>query len=197
MSAKGKFAITLGLGFLLLILCIAIACGPQQAEIQPMGVTNLDSLHLSDTGATATPVLMVNQDGTGRIAEFQDAGTPVFAIEDGGIATGAKKDYTAKTADYTITIAESGALFSNGGATKEITYTLPSAAEGLNFCFYVYAAYTVNVDVASGDQTHHLTNAAGDRIQNTGTAGDSVCLMGADATYWIPTQEIGTWSDAN
>lgn len=53
-------------------------------EIQQLGVTNLDSLHLSDNGGTATPVLLVNQDGTGVIAEFRDAGTPIAQFLDGG-----------------------------------------------------------------------------------------------------------------
>ncbi len=54
------------------------------ADIQVMGVTNLDSLHLSDTGATATPVFIVNQDGAGVIASFQDGGTPVAEFLNGG-----------------------------------------------------------------------------------------------------------------
>jgi hypothetical protein len=101
------------------------------------------------------------------------------------------------TGSGTVTAADTMGWFSNQGASVEITFTLPSAAVGLNYCFYVSAAYTVNVDTASGDQIHHLTNAAGDRIQNAGTAGDSVCLVASDTTYWNPLGEIGTWSDAD
>lgn len=53
-------------------------------DVESLGVTNLDSLHLSDTGGTATPVLRVNQDGAGKIAEFLDGGTVVASINDGG-----------------------------------------------------------------------------------------------------------------
>jgi len=56
----------------------------QAAGVETLGVTNLDSLHLSDTGGTATPVLLVNQDGAGVIAEFRDGSTPVVQILDGG-----------------------------------------------------------------------------------------------------------------
>lgn len=111
MSAKGKFAVTLGLGFLLLILVIAIACGPEQAEIQPMGVTNLDSLHLSDTGGTETPALRVNQDGEGRIVEVLDASTPVWAINDGGSVS------QSGGADFDSTLNVDGATTLNGNVS--------------------------------------------------------------------------------
>jgi hypothetical protein len=48
------------------------------------GVTNLDSLHLSDWNGTATPNLLVNQRGTGAIAVFQDGGTPIATWNNGG-----------------------------------------------------------------------------------------------------------------
>lgn len=48
------------------------------------GVTNLDQLFL--LAHTTTPVLKVNQTSTGAIAQFQDNGTTVFGIADGGSA---------------------------------------------------------------------------------------------------------------
>ena len=66
----------------ILVLSLVVACA--QRDIQEMGVTNLSSLHLSDDNATATPALMVNQDGLGEIAVFMDAGTPVASFYDGG-----------------------------------------------------------------------------------------------------------------
>jgi hypothetical protein len=103
----------------------------------------------------------------------------------------------AKTASYTMTQAESGALVSNGGASAEITLTLPSAVPGLRYCLYVAEAYTITVELDDADQIHHLTDAAGDRLQNAGTAGDSVCLSAIDTTEWAPTGEVGTWSDVD
>jgi hypothetical protein len=66
----------------------------------------------------------------------------------------------------------------------------------LKFCFYTFTAQTLYVDPAADDQIHHLTDAAGDRISN-GTVGDSICLLAADNTYWLPSGEVGTWTDAN
>ena len=52
------------------------------------------------------------------------------------------------------------------------------------------------VDPQAADQIYSLTNAAGDRILNT-TAGNSVCLLAIDGTYWIAIYPVGTWSDAD
>ena len=49
-----------------------------------LGVSNMDSLHLSDFNGTATPNLLVNQRGSGVIMELQDAGTAVFQVPNGG-----------------------------------------------------------------------------------------------------------------
>ena len=66
------------------VIGLLILVGCQQKEVEQLGVTNLDSLHLSDSGGTATPVLRVNQDGTGKIAEFLDGGTVIASFNDGG-----------------------------------------------------------------------------------------------------------------
>jgi hypothetical protein len=110
--------------------------------------------------------------------------------------TYAKRDFAAKTAGYTILADQRGAIFSNLGATGALTLTLPTAAKGLNFCFYTGAAQTLYIDPAGTNQISHLTNAGGDRISNA-TAGDSVCLVGISTSAWIPLGEVGTWADAN
>ena len=50
----------------------------------PAGVSNMDSLHLSDYNLTATPNFVANQLGLGAVAEFRDGGTPVARIPNGG-----------------------------------------------------------------------------------------------------------------
>lgn len=116
-----------------------------------------------------------------------------LTVKDGGLIN----QDQAKTSNYSVLATDNGDLFTNVGATAEVTFTLPTAVEGLNYCFYVYAAYTVTLELNGSDQFHHLTNAAGDRAQNTGTAGDSVCFTAIDTTYWLPIHETGTWSDVN
>lgn len=52
------------------------------------GVTNFQSaIHIDDTTdpvGTGTPVLRVNNTGSGKVVEFLDAGTPVWSLNDGG-----------------------------------------------------------------------------------------------------------------
>ena len=81
-----------------------------------------------------------------------------------------------------------------------MTFVLPEAStvEGRPFNIIVAAAHTVNVDVDDADQTLALTNAAGDKIQNTGTAGNCVRLVAInDTNYVVLGAAYGTWSDAN
>ena len=106
----------------------------------------------------------------------------------------------AVSTDYTLTQATSGSTLVNFGATGEITITLPDVdltTVGYQYCFYVYDAYTITIKPATGDMIHALTNAAGDRIQNVGTAGDSICLLNITSVHWAPMQEVGTWSDVD
>jgi hypothetical protein len=56
-----------------------------QGGVQTMGVTNFDSLELSDSSSTA--VLSANQAGTGDIATFKDNGTAIWTLADGGALT--------------------------------------------------------------------------------------------------------------
>lgn len=133
--------------------------------------------------------------------DFEVAGQDVFSITQPAsyfnMDVYLRYSTLEKTANYTLTTQESGALVDNKGATAEITITLPSATSGLGYCFGVYAAYTVTILPDASDLIYHLTNSAGDRLQNAGAAGDSVCLYALDGIDWFPMQEIGTWSDAD
>jgi hypothetical protein len=196
-------------------------CLPRQDPgMEPLGMTNFTCLEVS---GSETDALIVNQVSPGDIVEFRDGGMVKWRLADGGTVTHTgdttqSGDYSltgdlsqtgntylsgylnysidvqAVTTDTTMTAAQSGRYWSNQGATVTTTLTLPSAAEGLWLCYYTYIAQQVYIDPASGDQIHHLTNAVGDRIGNA-TAGDSVCLVSVDTTYWVPLQETGTWSD--
>jgi len=98
---------------------------------------------------------------------------------------------------YQLLPSETGSLVTNPGRdTHGQVFTLPVASAGYNFCFYVGASGGITVTPGSGDYILHLTNAADDRVANT-TVGDSVCVTAIDSIWWVPTQEIGTWSDVD
>ena len=44
----------------------------------------VDHVHINTLSGTATPALMVNQNGPGKLFEVKDGGTPVFSINNGG-----------------------------------------------------------------------------------------------------------------
>jgi hypothetical protein len=100
-----------------------------------------------------------------------------------------------KTASYTPTVAESGAYFTNDGASGEITFTLPAVSTGLYYCFVVNDNQTITIDPNGTDQILSETNAAGDRVQN-GAQFDALCILGV-TDGWMPVETTGTWADAN
>jgi len=118
---------------------------------------------------------------------------------DGRVVVGGDLGYKTividKTAAYTVTTAESGALFTNDGASGAITFTLPSLAGGLSYCFTANDNQTVAVDPDGTDQILSETNAAGDMI-TSGAQFDVICLVGV-TDGWLPVETTGTWADAN
>src|ERR1043165_3058576 len=114
----------------------------------------------------------------------------------------------AKTASYTVTIAESGVWFTNRGATAAITFTLPDTSKGAvpigtRYYFFGISAtgFTVSTNASSTDTIVTKNDAAADSITCTTTA----LMIGAmvhviwDGTSWLeqsasvgPTYTIAT-----
>ncbi|MGC2234265.1 MAG: hypothetical protein WBA09_22380 [Candidatus Acidiferrum sp.] len=99
----------------------------------------------------------------------------------------------------------SGYTFNEEGtAGQAITYTLPTAAAGKQYC--VKNAY--NGSAANTGTLELLTSAAGQYIIYTdgtlsasggyvisgGAAADAACVVGVDSTHWILYVNSGTWS---
>ena len=80
----------------------------------------------------------------------------------------------------------------SGGITT--TLTLPAADPGLSYCFYNLDGSDYYIAVQTGDQIHTLTAQGNNLVTNT-TAGDSICLLAINTTYWIAAQRTGTWTD--
>ena len=110
----------------------------------------------------------------------------------GGYLTGVSD----KSASYTPTIAQSGYTFTNTAATGEITYNLPDAAAGLEYCVANSdsGSLTLTVDPQAADQILGLTNAAGNKV-SIATVGGSLCLLAIDSTNWVVVGYYGTWLD--
>jgi len=131
--------------------------------------------------------------------------SPNWSVTDVGVATftgtlsgelGVTLD-TAATVDLTSASATRGSIRINND-NDIIEYTLPPAEVGLNVCFYSGYAAVVSINPDDGTDTIVLSGVAltaGYELDSPGAAGDFVCLLAIDATYWITLGKSGTWVD--
>ena len=107
----------------------------------------------------------------------------------------ARQKVTLKTASYTVSVNETNALLTNEGATASVPFTLPAAADGLQYQFCVQDADGLTITAAAGDTiriSSSVTAAAG---TVTSTAiGSCVTLKAINATEWFAVSSIGTWT---
>lgn len=95
------------------------------AAVPSLRPTRLSAIHLSCSDCTtATPVLMVNQDSTGKIFELLDASTPVWSVNDGGSITQAGGETNSSnlvvSAPTAVGTATPAVLINNAGVSKQI-----------------------------------------------------------------------------
>jgi hypothetical protein len=107
----------------------------------------------------------------------------------------------AHTADDTLLAAETGSIHTNGGAAGAVILTLPAAAAGLEFDFYVDAAQTLTIDAAAGDTIQVGTGAAGSSggTLSADAVGESISLVAINDSEWVTkpgTAAVGTWTAA-
>ena len=99
--------------------------------------------------------------------------------------------------DTTVLAANSGALYTNKGASTAVVYTLPTAAEGLTYLFSSVATDTtldMTITAASGDKING-GSAAGSYAAK-GTEENRACtIIAVDATDWRVINKAGTWAN--
>jgi hypothetical protein len=103
---------------------------------------------------------------------------------------------TAYSSGYTIN--------ENATAATAITYTLPTAAAGLQYCvangYNGSAANTGTLELltsASGQYiifTDGTLSASGGYVISGGAARDAACVMGVDSTHWMLFPSSGSWA---
>lgn len=102
----------------------------------------------------------------------------------------------AKTTDYIINATESGRVFTNEGATADITFSLPPAVTGYHYTFIVVdASDDILVDAATGDTIRYgatVTPAGGYvRCSNQGTV---ITIVAVNNTEWYATSYHGVFA---
>jgi hypothetical protein len=111
---------------------------------------------------------------------------------------------TAATATLGGTYKSGYTFNQEATAATAITYTLPTAAAGLQYCvansYNGSAANTGTLEIltsASGQfiiGTSGTLSATGGYIISGGAARDSACVVGVDATHWMFYPSSGTWT---
>jgi phage baseplate assembly protein gpV len=125
-----------------------------------------------------------------------------------GTAT-AGTDYSTPCAT-TITTGTSGSLSTCFTVNQEatagtgVTYTLPTAAQGLQYCIdngYNGSAADTGIltfaTSASGQFmvfTDGTLTATGGNVTSGGAARDGACVYGIDSTHWMFLPHAGTWT---
>jgi hypothetical protein len=127
------------------------------------------------------------------------AAAGVVTVTDGSTGQGAffaKSVITAKTADYTVTAAETGTIFTNTGSSGTVVFTLPaSPANGLTYEFHITAANSV--DIKTGTAVLIYANAVA-TTATTGkltknTVGTTIRLT-YNGVAWMGPGQSGTWT---
>lgn len=116
---------------------------------------------------------------------------------DGPAASAAAGAVQTKTADYTVTAADSGRTFSTAGAAGTVVFAMPAAVPGLRYRFYVGAAQELRID-PNGTETAGLPStgvqqAAGAYL-TANAAGETLDLQCVVAGTWSPFGYSGTWT---
>jgi hypothetical protein len=97
-----------------------------------------------------------------------------------------------------LSAAETGSVHTNTGASGSVALTLPAAAAGLEYYFYVDAAQPLVITAATGDTIQAGTGSASSAggTLTADAVGESIHLVAINATEWISFAAVGTWTPA-
>jgi len=116
-----------------------------------------------------------------------------FAIPYG--SGGIKRTIEAHTSDDTLTIAESGSVHTNFGATGTVTLTLPaSASAGVEFSFAVQANQELRVEPGAAAIRDSSGQTAG-KYKSADAIGECLTVVADANGNWITVGKNGVWTE--
>lgn len=147
---------------------------------------------------------------TGAVA-VTGAVTAASTLTVAGAIAGPRTIITAASGTTALLAAQSGALVYNTGTSATTTFTLPTAAAGLHFCFaelgdaagellinpFGSAADVIVAKTHGAENGTGIATSANSGIKNTAATnvkGDFICLTAVDATTWVATSVAGVWA---
>ena len=111
---------------------------------------------------------------------------------------------TSSPVTVSTTLAAEQHFNEDATAATAITYNLPTAAAGKQFCFSNAnngsAANTGVLTIATSASgqfiifTDGTLSATGGNVTSGGAAMDSACVIGVDSTHWALFVKVGTWT---
>lgn len=179
--------------------------------------TTTTVLHGNGAGNPAFGSIVAADITNATITGTQLAASLALTTPNIGAATGTSLlatglvDGTAPVIVTTGTTGTPGATYNHSYTFNEeatagtgVTYTLPTAAAGKQYCVAnAYNGSAANTGVltvatsASGQFiifTDGTLSATGGNITSGGAAGDAACVVGVDATHWYLYVQAGTWT---
>ena len=201
---------------------LVTTCGANCTNIDS-GVTSFDTL--ARNNGTVWPIATLSvttgaYDGT-VVDKRSFASAPLCPTNSGGITVtcsnagvGLQLDTSyvlplvslSTTTPITVSTTANSGFYNNQNATAAtaVTYNLPTASAGKQFCFtnsYNGSAadtgiLTIQVS-ASGQYiifTDGTLSASNGNVTSGGAAADAACVVGVDTTYWQLYVQRGTWA---
>jgi hypothetical protein len=185
-----------------------LAKGTQYQTLQGGASDTLfDAVHL-DQATAITGNLPAANVASGALANGMTATTQAAGSNDTKLATDAYVDRnvctTTKTTGTTATLSTCFTVNQEATAATGVTYTLPTAAAGLQYCidndWNGSAATTGILTFATSASGQFMTftdgtlTATGGNVTSGGAARDGACVYGIDSTHWMFLPHSGTWT---
>ena len=176
----------------------AIALTANTGANETIVVTNTQGTNAAAIALTATAGgITLTSGGAVAISATSGITTGDAITGDGTAALGGFLKTVTDDADgeAAIGVAESGSVHTNAGAAGAAAWVLPDAAAGLHYTFIVMAAQEMQVTPAAGDKIC-VAGVCGDAAEywSADAVGGSITIVAVDATNWVATSYIGTWT---
>ena len=159
---------------------------------------------------------LFNNAGGGKIISGQNNGVEKFSVDGSGVLSAASLlasgiiDGKAPITVTTTATVSLGSIFSSSyvynqsaAAGEAITYTLPTAEAGKQYCvgnsYNGSAADTGTIELATSGPGQFIIfngtlSASGGFVISGGAPGDKSCLVAVDSTHWQLYVQNGTWT---
>ncbi len=161
------------------------------SKVLGLGSTrNVNYLAVGDTLLGDSAVLRMNTGSTLQIDSGASMTISGVTVTTSNLWTGTQSA-VALLADSTLLSGTSGSTYIARPVAAKARATLPAAAAGLNYVFFVADADSLLLTAATGDSLIDNTGAA---YVTTSSVAGSVKIVALDGVRWFMFPYVGTWT---